>query len=123
MTGAGGFVTVQTVTAVGMSLALFVLLVNLVVFQYGRGVVRAALDEGARAGSVAPAAGANCLRRADAVLSDLLSAAMLHGVDVRCTVAGGQVHATADVRFRGWLPLTPDWRFTSSAVAVKEASP
>lgn len=123
MIEAGGFVTVQTVTAIGMSLALFVLLVNLVVFQYGRGVVRAALDEGARAGSVAPAADADCLQRADAVLSDLLSAAMLHGVDVRCTVAGGRVHATADVRFRGWLPLTPDWRFVSSAVAVKESSP
>ncbi|MBW3601629.1 MAG: hypothetical protein KY434_02885 [Actinobacteria bacterium] len=118
-----GFVTVQTVTAIGMSLALFVLLVNLVVFQYGRGVVRAAVDEGARAGSVAPAADTDCRRRADAVLSDLLSTAMRHGVQVRCTVAGGQMRATADVRFRGWLPLTPDWRFTSSAVAVKEAAP
>ncbi len=115
--------TVQTVTAVGMSLALFVLFVNLVVLQYGRGVVRAALDEGARAGSVAPGAKADCRRRVDAVLSDLLSTAMRRGVDVRCAVAGGQVRVTADVLFRGWLPLTPDWRFTSSAVAVKEAAP
>lgn len=115
--------TVQTVMAIGMSLALFVLLVNLVVFQYGRGVVRAALDEGARTGSVAPATDADCLRRADAVLSDLLSGAMLQGIDVRCMVAGGRVHATADVRFRGWLPLAPDWHFVSSAVALKETPP
>ena len=46
-----GMATVQYVVTAGLSLLLFVAFANLIVFQYGRGVVRAALDEGVRAGA------------------------------------------------------------------------
>src|SRR6266705_2065800 len=49
-TRAGGFVTAQFVVVVALSLVFFVFLCNAVVFMYGRGVVRAALEEGVRAG-------------------------------------------------------------------------
>jgi len=48
---AGGFVTTQFVLAVALSLVLFVMLCNVIVYQYARGVVRAALDEGVRTAS------------------------------------------------------------------------
>ena len=44
-----GMATPQFVLASGLALLLFVAFANLIVFQYGRGVVRAALDEGVRA--------------------------------------------------------------------------
>ena len=50
-----GFVTVQFTAAVAFSMVVLVMLANLIVYQYGRGVVRAAVDEAVRAGSRAGA--------------------------------------------------------------------
>lgn len=119
----GGFVTVQFVAAVGLSLVLLTMLANLVVFQYGRGVVRAALDEGVRTASRAGAPTAECHRRAGAVLDDLLGGAMGRDVTVDCRLAGPMVVADAQVTFRGWLPTVPDWTFTATATAVREQAP
>lgn len=118
-----GFVTVQYVAVVGLSLVLVVVLTNLVVFQYGRGVVRAALDEGVRAGARASAGAAECEARAGDVLADLLGGAMGTGVRVVCTDDGDVLRATADVAFAGWLPAVPDWAFTVQATAVREREP
>jgi hypothetical protein len=111
------------VFAVGLSLIFFVLLVQFVVWQYGRGVVRAALDEGARVGAPAEAGLADCESRAVAVLADLLGGAMGDEVAVRCTQAGSQVVAEATVTFRAWLPPSPDWSFRVAATARKESLP
>lgn len=113
----GGFVTVQYVAVVGLSLVFVVLLTNLVVFQYGRGVVRAALDEGVRAGTRATAGAAECEARAGDVLADLLGGAMGTGVRLACTDDGVHVRATADVVFTSWAPGVPDWRFGARAQA------
>lgn len=118
-----GFVTVQYVAVVGLSLVFVVVLLNLVVFQYGRGVVRAALDEGVRAGARATAGESECEARAGDVLADLLGGAMGSGVTLRCTDNGSHLHATADVVFVGWLPAVPDWRFTAEAASVREQAP
>lgn len=118
-----GFVTVQYVAVTGLSLLLVVVMVNLVVFQYGRGVVRAALDEGVRAGARATAGSEECEARARDVLADLLGGAMGAGVTLRCTDTGSTLQATADVVFHGWLPSVPDWRFSAEASAVREQAP
>ena len=55
---------------------LLVLLANVLVAGYARGVVRAALDEGVRAGARAEDAAAECARRAAAVLDDLIAGPM-----------------------------------------------
>ena len=60
---AHGFVTMGFVLAVGFSMLFFVLLANLLAVQYGRGVVRAALDEGARHGARYGAGAAECETR------------------------------------------------------------
>ena len=41
--------TIQYVAAIGLSLVVFVTMANFVVDLYARGVVRSAMDEGARA--------------------------------------------------------------------------
>ncbi|MEX2619135.1 MAG: hypothetical protein WD250_02840 [Egibacteraceae bacterium] len=119
----GGFITAQYMAVAGFSLLFVVALVNLVVFQYGRGVVRAALDEGVRAGARATAGVAECEARAGDVLADLLGGAMGTGVALACTDEGDTLRATADVVFVGWLPAVPDWAFTVEAAAVREAVP
>ncbi len=118
-----GFLTVQFVAAVGLSMLMLVALANLVAFQYGRGVVRAALDEGVRSGARASAGIAECEARARSVLDGLLGGAMGDGVMLRCTDDGATVAATAEVTFPGWTPMVPPWSFEVSAVSHRETYP
>lgn len=115
-----GSVTIQYVWAVAVSLAFLVLLANLIAFQYGRGVVRGALDEGVRAGSRAAVPAAECRARARHVLDQLLAGPLGEHVVVACRDRGDRVVATADGTFRAWVGVLPDHRFHAEAVAVKE---
>lgn len=115
----GGLATPQFVLAAGLSLVLFTAFVNLVVFQYGRGVVRAALDEGVRASAAAGASVGDCVEKAESVIADLLGGELGKGVDLVCDRDVGVVTASADVHFDGWM--IPDWDFTLSALAVRES--
>ena len=72
--------TIQYVVATAMSLFVFVAMANFVVDLYARGVVRSAVDEGARAGAPIDTSPADCERRARDVLANLLSARS----DARC---------------------------------------
>lgn len=118
-----GYLTVQVVLAVALSFVLLVMVANLIVFQYGRGVVRAALDEGVRRGTRAPATAAECEARAREVVAQLLGGPMGRGVTITCTEVGGQMRARADVVFRSWVPGLPDWSFRAAAAGVKEEEP
>jgi hypothetical protein len=120
----GAFVTVQFVAVVALTLVLFVMLANVLVWSYGRGVVRAALDEGVRAGARAADPVAECQVRAQAVLADLLGGAMGTQVEpVRCADRGDRVVATTTARFKGWLPVVPDWTVQARALATREVWP
>ncbi|MFO7548913.1 MAG: hypothetical protein R6X29_08625 [Acidimicrobiia bacterium] len=114
----GGLATVQYTAAAGMALVVFVLMANLLVVQYGRGVVRAALDEGSRAGA---AAGTEvCLARAAEVLGQLLAGPAGSGITVRCADDGSVVRATAEGTLPGWLPGIPDFEVSMEALAARE---
>jgi len=106
---------------------VLVVVANLVVFQYGRGAVRTAVDEGARQGARSPTPAATCTQQAQQALDDLLGAgrpgSMGAGVVVRCAEAGGSLVATASGTWQAWLPPVPDWRFTVTASAVLEPPP
>jgi hypothetical protein len=117
---AGGFVTAQFVLAVAFSLLLFVMLCNAIVYQYGRGVIRSALDEGVRSGSRASGSPSACVQAAEEVRRSLLGGPIGAHVSMRCGLVAGQVHATASGYLPSWLPLVPDWPLTLSATAVKE---
>jgi hypothetical protein len=119
----GGFVTAQFIVVVGLSLLFFTMMANVIVFMYGRGVVRAALEEGVRAASPAGAATPACQRAADDTMRSLLGGSMGREIRISCEIRAGEVHATAGGRFRAWLPGMPDWRFTQQATAVKEQLP
>lgn len=122
--GANGFVTMQFVVAAALSLVLFVACVNLLVFAYARGVVRAALDEGARAGARAPEPVAVCAARAEAVVADLLGGPLGSGVDpITCHANDDRVRASTRAVLAGWVPGVPDWRFEATAVVSREPAP
>jgi hypothetical protein len=118
--------TAQYVAATGFSLFAFVMMANFVVFLYARGVVRAAVDEGARAGGRYGAGASECEVRAADVLGDLLGGGLGAGVRIGCREDGASdvMRARADVVLRGWLPgVMPDWSFTIEAQSVKERAP
>lgn len=115
-----GSVTIQYVWGVALSLVFLVVAANLIAFQYGRGVVRGALDEGVRAGSRAAAGADECRTRAQQVLDQLLGGPLGDGVVVACHDAGDRVVASADGTFVPWIGVLPDHRFRVEAVAVKE---
>lgn len=118
-----GDVLLPSTATIAMSLVLFVMLANVVVAMYGRGVVRAALDEGVRIGSRAPNGTAQCEARVADALGQLLGGAMGGGVTYACADTGEQVVAEAEVVFAGWMPGVPDFRFDLGATAVKEQAP
>lgn len=100
------------------------MLANVLVWSYARGVVRAALDEGVRAGARSPDAVAECEARARAVLDDLLGGRMREGVGaVRCVDDGDRVAARAVMTFHGWLPAVPSWTVEAGALATRELPP
>ena len=98
----------------------FVLLANLMAVQYGRGVVRAALDEGARQGARYGAAGAACEDRIREVLGGLLGGEMGSGVSYGCEEGPRRTRAKAEVVFPAWLPGVPEFRFEMAATAAAE---
>lgn len=119
--GEEGMTTVQYVAATAFSLIVFVMMANFIVFLYARGVVRAAVDEGARAGSRFGATTSDCDSRARDVLGDLLSGRLGSDVDIQCESDEDEMRANVHVTLHGWLPgLVPDWTFTLDARSVKE---
>lgn len=104
--------------ASALALVVFVALANLVVVQYGRGAVRSALEQGARAGTTSGVSA--CEETARRVIDDLLGGRMSDGLTLRCDLVGGSMVASASVQFESWTPLTPDFAFSLSASAVVE---
>jgi hypothetical protein len=119
----GGFVTIQFISVVALSLLLFTGFANLVVVQYARGVVRSSLDEGVRDGSRASSGPRDCEETAATFLDGLLGGSMGDGVEVSCSEVGSDVLATAQVRFDSWFPGVPSWQFEMEATMVKEIAP
>lgn len=120
--GEGGQASVTYLLAIVVSMMVFVLMANLLMFLYARGVIRAAIDEGARAGAVAGSSDTECLARATDALDDLLAGELGDGVTLRCAVEGNQIVATAEVVLVSPYPGIGDWSFTAVARAVDETS-
>ena len=117
--GERGVSSVQFVLASALALILFLALANLVVVQYGKGAVRSALEQGARAGSTAGGVAA-CEDTIEQVVDDLLGGRMSDSLVSQCTVSGQSIVASASVSFESWTPLTPDFSFSLSSTAVIE---
>lgn len=110
-----------TLVAFGAALVFFTLLAQFAVWQYGRGAVQAATQEAARAAAPLGAAPDACARRFDQVRHGLLGGSLGDGVGpVRCRADERVVEVSVDVAFERWLPISPDWSFTVTAVVVRE---
>ena len=119
--GESGLTTVAYLVALGLSLLPLVWFANLGAYMYGRGAVRDALDEGARAGArVDVDSVAVCAQRVQATLDNVFGGTMGRGVSVSCDDVDGVVRAHAQVRFRSFLPPVPDWNFDATASVIKE---
>lgn len=121
--GEQGLVSLEALLVYVVALAAFVWLLQLCVFSYGRGVVRSALDEGARAGSRVADSVPRCEQRAAETMSGLLAGTMGQGVTITCTDDGERVLAHADVRFTAWAPAMPDWTFSITATSRRTPAP
>jgi hypothetical protein len=116
-----GAITIATAFAVGVVIAITVMVANVLVFQYGRGAVRAALDEGVRVGSRATAGtGATVCEQIARETLDQLAAGLGQGVDIECADTGDRIVATAAVHFDGWLTSVSDYDDTFTASAARE---
>jgi len=115
-----GHATVTYLLAIAISLMVFVSMVNVLLFVYARGVIRAAVDEGARAGSFSDAGVGECEARAADALSDLLGGQLGDGVAVTCAATGSEVRAVADAALTSPIPGFGTWRFSLEAAAVRE---
>ncbi|MDH3303140.1 MAG: hypothetical protein OES24_21770 [Acidimicrobiia bacterium] len=120
-----GASTPAVLMATGFAMILFVALANLVVFQYAAGVVRSALDTGARSASLLDAPLNACEIEIAEVLDGLLGGAMGDGVAYSCALdpTGQTVVAAATVTLPGFAPMVPDWSFDAQATAIKEQAP
>lgn len=116
--GDRGIVTVGVVLGVGVLMLFMVQFVNLCVFQYGESAVRAALDEGARAGTRGGGVAA-CEQRANEALSQL-ALGMADGVTITCSDSGRSIVATATANWQGWVSGLGDYDKTATATAAKE---
>jgi Flp pilus assembly protein TadG len=110
---------VVLVLATGFVLLLLAQIINVIVFSYGKGTVRTALDEAARAGARSDSV-AVCQATADQVMSDLMGGALGAEVSITCSDSGRQIVATASVHFEGWLTSLADYNGNISASAAKE---
>ena len=116
-----GFATAQLMLVVALSMLFLAGLLNLIAIQYAQGVVRAALDEGVRTGSVASATEAECLDGILRVMRDLLNGPLGRDVEFSRVVINGQVVASAQAEFEGWFPGMPSVAFSTDVRAVKES--
>ena len=111
---------ISLVVATGIVLVLVTALLQIIVFQYGKGAVRAALDEAARSAARSPTSVDICQARAANVLGDLLGGDMGDGVKVSCADDVDRVTVTANVHFDGWFGSLTDYDATLTASAAKE---
>ena len=111
---------ITSTVAIAMSMVVFVMCANVIAVMYARGVVRGALDEGARAGAASGAQTAECEQRIGQVLDQLLAGQMGDGISYTCDADDDQVVATSHAAFPGWLPGMPTASFQLAAQSVKE---
>jgi hypothetical protein len=117
-----GVSSVQFLLAAALALSLFLVFANLVVVQYGRGAVRSALEQGARAGALSASVEA-CELKAAEVLQELLGGRMSDGITPRCSLGPSRVTAEASATFDSWTGLTPDFDISISTESALEVLP
>lgn len=115
-----GLTSVGILLAVGFTLLVAMIVVNVLLYLYGQGAARAAIDEGVRLGSRVGAGAGVCEQRADDALRGLMPGPLGSGVNIHCGPDGNELVAVADVTLSSPLPGVPSWSFQMEARAVQE---
>lgn len=115
-----GLTSVGILMAVAFTLIVAVIMVNMLLYLYGQGAARAAIDEGVRAGSRVGAGEVACEQRAEEALQGLMPGPLRDGVSLSCNLAGDELVAVADVTLDSPLPGIPSWSFQMEARATQE---
>lgn len=113
-----GMTTLPTVVAASFALVVFVLLANLVLVQYARGVSRTAVDEAVRRASVAAEPSSTCPAVLAEVLGDLLGGSYGAGLQPVCRVADDVVVASVSGVLPAILPIVPGFDVQAEASAL-----
>ena len=115
-----GLTSVGIMLAVAFTLIVAIAVINMLLYLYGQGATRAAIDEGVRAGSRVAAGEAACLQRSAEALHGLMPGPLSDGVTINCVRVGDELIAIADVTLDSPLPGIPSWSFQMQARAVQE---
>lgn len=121
-----GSTALITLFAMLIVLAVFMAGANLVVFEYGQGSVRTAVDQAARAGSEQLVPGgplAACQNKATEAMANLLPGPFGRGITINCQIQGNDIVATASGHFPGWLPPIPALPVHIQGVSQLEQNP
>lgn len=113
-----GMTTLPTVVAASFALVMFVLLANLVLVQYARGVARTAVDEAVRRAAVAAEPSPVCATALTEVLSDLLGGSFGAHLEPDCRVSGDVVVASVRGVLPAILPVIPPFGVRAEASAL-----
>ncbi len=104
--GDRGYVTPAFVGVVGLTMVLLVMVANLYVAHYARGVLQAAVEEGARQ-ALAVGDPQACRARVEDVVRSGLGTMAADVGPPSCTLTPGGATATVQATFRAWLPGVP----------------
>lgn len=117
-----GLVTIELMVIIGISFLLLVLVTNLIAVQFGLGILRAAADEGARAGSrVSVDAVGSCNTKQQEVLNGIGKFAQ--NITHECVIENDRMIARVSGSFSIWLPGVDDITQSASASSRKEEAP
>ena len=118
--------SVVTLLAILAVLAVLFMAANLVLDQYGQGVLRTAVDEGAQTGAVQGdpvAAVSACQAKEVEVMSGLLAGGFGRAVKLTCELDGNEVVARASGTLPGWLPPIPAVKVQELGTGMLETAP
>jgi hypothetical protein len=118
-----GFTSLQFAVMAFFSMLILAAAVNVVAIQYQLGVVRVAVDEGARHGAAVGSSTDDCRLRAESVIrgeSGLLRGALGQDIEVSCRELNGEIIATATGVSPWWIGGLPDDEFVYEGRAVLE---
>ena len=117
---------ITATVAMAFTLVLFVAAINVVIDSYGKGAMRTAVDEAARAGSLQGAPGgpvAACQAKAAEVMGNLLPGPFAASVRITCGIDGGDVVAVATAGLPGLVRLVPTVGVRTVGSATMETNP
>jgi hypothetical protein len=118
-----GSALIAGVFAIGLLLVLFLGALSMVVEEYLKGALRAAVDEAAQAGATAGGSLISCELKGAQVSADLIPGPFERGVVINCRVQGNLMVASFAGDVHGLIAPVPPLHMSVLGFSVIEAVP